>query len=177
MKTSHVFVWEIGIFRHNFLTEGWKSVVMNSTVLVAQETALEAPERKIWDKFSIVLGWCLQEFGTVYMHWHAKNNVLDPVLQQFYLSSSSSFLHGRNNLHEDEAFPCLSTEHARTRFPPPLKELAEWRRRQQRTSQICSSYKQKKTVSACATRPGRALFIFVYGFHTYSHTGSMEQHK
>lgn len=89
VKTSHVFVWEIGIFRHNFLTEGWKFVVIDSTVLVAQETALEAPERKTWHKFSIVLGWCLQGFGTVYMHSHAMDDVLDPVLQQFYLSSSS----------------------------------------------------------------------------------------
>ena len=57
--------------------------------LVAQETALEAPERRTWHKFSIVLGWCLQGFGTVYMHWHSMDDVLDPVLQQFYLSSSS----------------------------------------------------------------------------------------
>ena len=62
---------------------------MDSTVLVAQETAFEAPERKTWHKFSIVLGWCLQGFGTVYMHSHAMDDVLDPVLQQFYLSSSS----------------------------------------------------------------------------------------
>ena len=104
VKTSHVFVWEIGIFWHNFLTEGWQFVVIDSTVLVAQETALEAPERKTWHKSSIVLGWCLQGFGTVYMRSHAMDDVLDPVLQQFYLSSSfhsSSVFKVSNNLYDN----------------------------------------------------------------------------
>ena len=41
---------------------------------------------------SIVLGRCLQGFGSVYMYslgFHAVNDVLDPVLQQFYSASSS----------------------------------------------------------------------------------------
>ena len=47
-------------------------------------------ERKTWQNFSIVLGRCLQGFGSVYMYslgFHAVNDVLDPILQQFYSSS------------------------------------------------------------------------------------------
>ena len=43
-------------------------------------------ERKTWQNFSIVLGRCLQGFGSVYMYslgFHAVNDVLDPVLHSF----------------------------------------------------------------------------------------------